>query len=88
MEELDFIFAKASFGLKYDCCIPKVSEDNSKIVLKGARHPLIDQSKVVANTIILEDHKMLLISGSNTGGKTVTLKTVGLLSLMALLILS
>ncbi len=52
--------------------------------MKEARHPLIDEKKVIANNIILRDHQMLLISGSNTGGKTVTLKTTGLLSLMAL----
>ena len=51
--------------------------------LKQARHPLIDQKKVVANDIIL-DTPMLMITGSNTGGKTVALKTAGLLSLMGL----
>ena len=49
-----------------------------------ARHPCIDQDKVVANDIILKNHRVLLITGSNTGGKTVTLKTAGLLSFMAI----
>ncbi len=84
LEELDFVFAKAQYGYLHDCCIPQISEDSENIVLKEARHPLIDEKKVVSNTIILKDHRMLLISGSNTGGKTVTLKTVGLLSMMAL----
>lgn len=84
LTELDFIFAKASFGCEYDCCIPTIQNDQYTLLLKDARHPLIDQNKVVANTIALKKHHMLLISGSNTGGKTVTLKTVGLLSYMAL----
>lgn len=84
LTELDFIFAKAMFGCVYDCCIPIIQENKQILLLKDARHPLIDQKKVVANTISLENHHMLLISGSNTGGKTVTLKTVGLLSYMAL----
>lgn len=81
MNTLDFIFAKARFGVEYDCVKPEVG--SATLMLKGARHPLIDQEKVVANDIIL-DNQMLMITGSNTGGKTVTLKTAGLLSLMAL----
>lgn len=84
LEELDFIFAKAYYGYIHQCCIPKIEDNGKRIIMLEARHPLIDQKKVVANTIKLEDHTMLLISGSNTGGKTVTLKTVGLLSFMAL----
>ncbi len=84
LEELDFIFAKAQYGYIHQCCIPVIEEDGKDIILKEARHPLIDDKKVVANDILLKDHRMLLISGSNTGGKTVTLKTVGLLSYMAL----
>ncbi len=84
LEELDFIFAKAYYGYIHQCCIPQIDEDTRDIIMIEARHPLIDQKKVVANTIKLIQHSMLLISGSNTGGKTVTLKTVGLLSFMAL----
>ncbi len=84
LEELDFLFAKAQYGYQHHCCLPQIEENGQQLILKQARHPLIDEKKVVANNIILKDHRMLLISGSNTGGKTVTLKTVGLLSFMAL----
>lgn len=84
LEELDFIFAKAQYGYLHQCCIPTIIEDGKFISLKQARHPLIDPKEVVANDIILQNHRMLLISGSNTGGKTVTLKTIGLLAYMAL----
>lgn len=83
LEEMDFIFAKAQYGYYHKCCIPTIHQKHD-LFLKEARHPLIDEKKVVANNIALKDHHMLLISGSNTGGKTVTLKTVGLLSFMAL----
>lgn len=82
MTELDFLFAKGRFGNDYLGTVPHVVH-NGHLSLIKARHPLIDQKKVVANDIVL-DKKMLLISGSNTGGKTVALKTAGLLSLMAL----
>ena len=84
LQKLDFIFAKAYFGVQYDCCIPMLTHQGGEFYLKQARHPLIDQDTVVANDIAFSNHKMILISGSNTGGKTVTLKTTGLLSLMAL----
>lgn len=84
LEELDFVFAKGYYGYVHKCAIPNIVKDGRKIELKEARHPLIDPKKVISNTIILDECSMLLISGSNTGGKTVTLKTVGLLSLMAL----
>lgn len=84
LRELDFIFAKAQYGYHHHCCIPHIEMDGQKIILKDARHPLIDEKKVVSNHIILDHHHMLLISGSNTGGKTVALKTIGLLSLMSL----
>ena len=82
MSELDFIFAKARFGCDYDCVKPDINE-TGVLSLKQARHPLIDQEKIVPNDIII-DGKMLMITGSNTGGKTVALKTAGLLSLMAI----
>lgn len=84
LEELDFIFAKGYYGYVHKCCIADIEENGNKIEFVEARHPLIDPKKVIANTIRLQDCTMLLISGSNTGGKTVTLKTVGLLSMMAL----
>ena len=84
LEELDFVFAKGYYGYVHQCCIPDVRDHQSDLIFKQARHPLIDPQKVVANDIKLVNHRMLLISGSNTGGKTVTLKTTGLLSMMAL----
>ena len=65
--------------------MPVVDENCQEIELLKARHPLIDQKEVVANDIVLKKPQdILLISGSNTGGKTVALKTAGLLSLMAI----
>lgn len=84
LEEIDFIFAKAQYGVLYNCCIPTMTQDSRSLVFKQARHPLIDPEHVVANDIDFCHRQMILISGSNTGGKTVTLKTTGLLSLMAL----
>ncbi|MCD7808074.1 MAG: endonuclease MutS2, partial [Erysipelotrichaceae bacterium] len=84
LQELDFIFAKAQYGVQWDCCRAMIDETGDILSLKQARHPFIDKKKVIANNIILEDYRMLLITGSNTGGKTVTLKTTGLLSFMAL----
>ena len=84
LAELDFIFAKAQFGVLYHCVRPVIQKDGNELSLLEARHPCIDQDKVVANDIILKNHRVLLITGSNTGGKTVTLKTAGLLSFMAI----
>ena len=84
LSDLDFIFAKGRYGYINHCCIPIIKNNSHMILMKEARHPLIDEKKVVKNDIQLDNYHMLLISGSNTGGKTVTLKTVGLLSLMAL----
>lgn len=82
---IDVIFAKAGYGVQIDGIVPTISEDHHCFSLIKARHPLIDKDKVVANSIVLKAPKrMLLISGSNTGGKTVVLKTAGLLSLMSL----
>ena len=78
---IDFIFAKAEYGNFIDGIMPDVVQKGN-LSLHQARHPLIDPEKVVANDIILKQ-KVLMITGSNTGGKTVTLKTAGLLSLMA-----
>lgn len=84
LEEFDFIFAKGQYGYIHQCCIPVIQDNGDCLELIEARHPLIDEKKVISHTIRLLNQKMLLISGSNTGGKTVILKTVGLLSMMAL----
>ncbi|EQA6113339.1 endonuclease MutS2 [Listeria monocytogenes] len=79
----DFIFAKARFGKAMKAVTPHLS-DAGVVHLIAARHPLLDTAKVVANDIYLgEDFTTIVITGPNTGGKTITLKTLGLLTLMA-----
>lgn len=78
---LDAIYAKAKFAVVYDCTMPEITE--SEIDLRKARHPLIRQEDVVANTIRFnQGERIIIITGPNTGGKTVALKTMGLLSIM------
>ena len=79
---LDFIFAKAKYAKDYQGSEPIFNEDGV-IDIKQARHPLLDPKKVVPVHIYIgEDFTMLLLTGPNTGGKTVSLKTVGLFQLM------
>lgn len=83
ISELDYCFARAKFALKYDCYRP-VLNDKGIINLQRARHPLLDSKKVVPTDIRLGgDFDTLVVTGPNTGGKTVVLKTIGLLTLMA-----
>ncbi|MGN0342651.1 MAG: endonuclease MutS2 [Roseburia sp.] len=80
--QLDFIFAKASYGLEYNGIAPEFNLEHRIRIRKG-RHPLLDPKKVVPIDIRLgEDFDQLVVTGPNTGGKTVSLKTVGLLTLM------
>ncbi|WP_342432524.1 endonuclease MutS2 [Neobacillus sp. FSL H8-0543] len=83
LTNLDFIFAKARYGRQIKASMPLMNNDG-RIALYKARHPLIPSDEVVANDIMLgKDYTTIVITGPNTGGKTVTLKTLGLCSLMA-----
>lgn len=91
LAELDCIFAKASFARDYNAIVPRFSNDERKLILREARHPLLETVLRKQNKTIVpisfeldEQRHCLLISGPNTGGKTVTMKTTGLLALMAL----
>lgn len=81
--DLDMLSAKAKFSLDFNCTEPTINHEK-EIDLRQARHPLIDKTKVVPVSIeIGKNYTSLIITGPNTGGKTVCLKTTGLLCLMA-----
>ena len=82
LSELDFIFAKGSLALSMNASKPIFNEEG-RIHIREGRHPLLDKKKVVPITITLgDDFDLLIVTGPNTGGKTVSLKTVGLFTLM------
>ena len=84
IKQLDLYFSKANLGAKMYAIAPKIT-DSGEIILKKARHPLIDKNKVVPIDFRLgNENQAVVITGPNTGGKTVILKTVGLLTLMAM----
>lgn len=79
--KLDFINAKAKYALALNAIEPEISDC---VKLKSVWHPLIDKNKAISNDIVLDNHKkIMIITGPNTGGKTITLKTLGLNQLMA-----
>ena len=83
LSRLDFVFAKGLLSRRLVCVRPKLNDRGALKIIRG-RHPMIDPSAVVPLTIWLQDDmNTLVITGPNTGGKTVTLKTVGLFTLMA-----
>ncbi len=83
LTELAVIFAKAEMSAAFHCCEP-VMNTNKYVNLIAARHPLLDRNKAVPISVHMgKKFTTLVITGPNTGGKTVTLKTIGLLSLMA-----
>lgn len=82
--ELNLYFAKSNLAAKLKCSMPKITDDGI-ISLKKARHPLLDMKKAVPIDLSIgEEYQALIITGANTGGKTVTLKTAGLLSAMTM----
>jgi len=91
LAELEVQFAKARFAADYDCVPAVLSSSGGALVLHGARHPLLERrlklkgGRVIPTTLEMEgERRQIIITGPNTGGKTVTLKTTGLLALMAL----
>ncbi|MDL2276814.1 Smr/MutS family protein, partial [Breznakia sp. OttesenSCG-928-G09] len=82
---LDTLFAQAKWADKLGAVYSELNEKGTRLYFKDARHPLIEEEKVVSNTYeIAPPNRHLLISGSNTGGKTVTLKTIGLFTIMTM----
>ena len=84
LQEIDCAYARAEYGYKLSCIKPEVN-DSGVVAIDMGRHPLIDRKKVVPVSLALgKAYRFLLISGPNTGGKTVTLKMVGLFCMMAM----
>ena len=84
LAEIDCAYARAEYAYKLSCVLPEIN-DKGIIQIDSGRHPLIDRKKVVPVSLVLgKDYRFLLISGPNTGGKTVTLKMVGLFCMMAM----
>ncbi len=84
VSDIDVIFAKVKYALENRCTLPRLNR-NGIIDIKQARHPLIDKSKVVPISVRLgANYDVIVITGPNTGGKTVTLKTIGLMCAMAM----
>ena len=83
LTELDFIFARGILALDMNASHAPSLTRNGRIYIREGRHPLLDKKKVVPITVMLGDaFDLLIITGPNTGGKTVSLKTVGLFTLM------
>ncbi|HBB29210.1 MAG TPA: endonuclease MutS2 [Clostridiales bacterium] len=84
LKELDYIFAKGEYAISINAIMPELN-DKGYIRIKNGRHPLIDKNVIVPiNVWVGDEFTQLIITGPNTGGKTVTLKTLGLFSLMAM----
>lgn len=84
ISDIDVIFSKVKYALDNKCTFPELN-DSGIVDAKKARHPLLDRKKVVPVSIKLgENYDVIVVTGPNTGGKTVTLKTLGLMSLLAM----
>lgn len=84
ISDIDVIFSKVKYAIENKCALPLMN-DEGYINLKKARHPLLDKTKVVPVSVEMgRDYDIIVITGPNTGGKTVTLKTVGLMTAMAM----
>ncbi|MGN1066648.1 MAG: endonuclease MutS2, partial [Candidatus Fimimonas sp.] len=84
ISDIDVIFSKVKYALENKCTLP-VFNDNGIVDLKKARHPLLDKRKVVPISVKLgKDYDVIVVTGPNTGGKTVTLKTIGLMCLLSM----
>ena len=84
ISDIDVIFSKVKYAIENKCTLPLMN-DEGYINLKKARHPLLDKTKVVPVSVEMgRDYDIIVITGPNTGGKTVTLKTVGLMTAMAM----
>ena len=84
ISDIDVIFSKVKYAIENKCTLPLMNDEGC-INLKKARHPLLDKTKVVPVSVEMgRDYDIIVITGPNTGGKTVTLKTVGLMTAMAM----